>query len=179
METKNVYSLPVEEKFIERIVKNSPAHIKFYSKFHKAWEDYTNAIDFICKEGTPIKAAFHGKVVRVKDGITKNWNKFTFPSKDLLSEEEWDGNFVVIKHENEEFSIYSHLRCHGIKVKEGDKVKTGDLIGYSGNTGWSIKPHLHFMVFKFLKPKPHRDFESLEIKWDKNSRLVIERLKSG
>jgi murein DD-endopeptidase MepM/ murein hydrolase activator NlpD len=78
-----------------------------------------------------------------------------------------DGNYVLLKHFNSEFSIYSHLRPKEVLVSKGQFVEKVDIIGYSGNTGWSIKPHLHFMVFKFLKPKPAKDLESLEIRWKK------------
>jgi murein DD-endopeptidase MepM/ murein hydrolase activator NlpD len=88
-----------------------------------------------------------------------------------MSEAEQDGNYVLLAHENNEFSIYSHLRSGEIKVKPGDSVKTGKLLGYIGHTGWSIKPHLHFMVFKFTKPKPARDFVSLKVRWSKSQIL--------
>ncbi len=51
-------------------------------------------------------------------------------------------------------------------AQKGQTVKTGDLLGYSGYTGQSILPHLHFMVFRYIdpvnKPQPIGDFESLE-----------------
>lgn len=104
-------------------------------------------------------------MVQIQDGLSKVWNKFDPPSKDYMSEDECDGNHVVIEHENNEFSIYSHLKPSEIKVKKGDHVEKGDLLGYCGHTGWSIKPHLHFMVFRFTKPQPAGDFNSLEIRW--------------
>ena len=41
------------------------------------------------------------------------------------------------------------LKKEGVKVKHGDKVLAGELIGQSGNTGWSSGPHLHFQVFSY------------------------------
>ncbi len=165
MKSINIYHYPLEKKFIKKIAtKESPAHRKYFSEQHKAWYDLTNAVDFLCDAGTPILAACEGEVVAVLDGLTKNWNKKIPPTRKELPEEEQDGNYVVIKHSNNEFSIHSHLQIKSIKVKKGDKVKTGDFLGLSGNTGWSLLPHLHFMVFKFTKP-PGRDFVSLQPKW--------------
>ncbi|MDD4803937.1 MAG: peptidoglycan DD-metalloendopeptidase family protein [Candidatus Pacebacteria bacterium] len=55
------------------------------------------------------------------------------------------GQWVLIKHNNGLSSLYAHLSY--TKVKKGDKVSTGSLIGYSGNTGYSTGPHLHFGLF--------------------------------
>lgn len=55
------------------------------------------------------------------------------------------GKWVLIKHNNGLSSLYAHLSL--IKVKKGDKVSTGSLIGYSGNTGYSTGPHLHLGLF--------------------------------
>jgi len=87
------------------------------------------------------------------------------PTEDILSENEQVGNEIVIKHSNGEFTDYCHLKHKGVLVKPGQKVKAGDIIGYSGNTGWSIKPHLHFVVFKFLKEEPVKELESLEVQF--------------
>ncbi len=170
MKTENIYSLPLAKSNILSWKTDSPAHRKYHSTEHDADYDLTHAIDFLCHTGKPIKVALEGKVIAVVDGITKKWNKFEIPSKDFMKENEQDGNYVLIEHPNKEFSIYSHLQPKKIKVKVGDIIHAGKIIGYSGNNGWSIKPHLHFMVFRFLKPYPKRDFESLEINWGKNKK---------
>ena len=57
-------------------------------------------------------------------------------------------NEIEIKHSDGTYAAYSHLKYKGTFVKKGEKVKKGQLIGLSGNTGWSSKPHLDFCVFK-------------------------------
>lgn len=175
METKNIYSKPIEEKDIIKISSASPAHRKYYSEEADAEYDLSYAVDFLCKLGVLVKAALGGEIVHVQDGLTKNWDKFEVPPKTYMPEDEQDGNYVVIKNDKDEFSIYSHLKLNSIKVIKGDNIKKGEVIGEVGDTGWSIKPHLHFMVFKFIKPKPARDFKSLKIRWRKNDKKIRDR----
>lgn len=54
------------------------------------------------------------------------------------------GNYIIINHNNGEFSFYGHLSEGSIRVKVGDEVKKGEIIGKVGNTGHSTEPHLHF-----------------------------------
>ncbi|GMV90864.1 MAG: hypothetical protein AMXMBFR82_06420 [Candidatus Hydrogenedentota bacterium] len=56
------------------------------------------------------------------------------------------GNYIVIDHENGEFSFYSHLSENSIRVQPGDRVAQGDVIAAVGNTGHSSEPHLHFQL---------------------------------
>jgi hypothetical protein len=56
------------------------------------------------------------------------------------------GNYIVIDHENGEFSFYSHLSENSIRVQPGDRVAPGDVIAAVGNTGHSSEPHLHFQL---------------------------------
>ncbi|MFH2002404.1 MAG: M23 family metallopeptidase [Planctomycetota bacterium] len=61
------------------------------------------------------------------------------------------GNHVIIDHGNGEFSRYCHLR-EEIKVKKGDTVKQGDLVGFVGNSGNSMEPHLHLELIDAADP---------------------------
>jgi hypothetical protein len=54
------------------------------------------------------------------------------------------GNAVFIRHREHEVSVLAHLKLGSIKVKVGDKVKTGQVIGLCGNSGNSSEPHLHY-----------------------------------
>ena len=56
------------------------------------------------------------------------------------------GNYVKIKHDNGYYTLYAHLKYGSIKVKVGERVKKGQVIGRMGNTGHSFGAHLHFEV---------------------------------
>jgi hypothetical protein len=70
--------------------------------------------------------------------------------------DESHGNYIVIKHDEIYSTRYSHLKSSS--VKEGDKIKKGDLIGYVGNTGLSVGPHLHYEVSKDGKVVDPKDY---------------------
>jgi murein DD-endopeptidase MepM/ murein hydrolase activator NlpD len=84
-------------------------------------------VDYKVAVGTQVKSAITGTVVEVKKSNVSL------------------GNFVRIKN-SDIVTTYAH--CSAIKVKEGDKVKQGDIIALSGNTGNSSGPHLHFEIEK-------------------------------
>jgi len=52
----------------------------------------------------------------------------------------------MFKTSNNEFILFAHFKNHTIAVKEGQKVKKGQLLGLCGNTGNSSEPHLHFHI---------------------------------
>ena len=96
------------------------------------------AIDFNMPIGTEILASREGVVVKTVDHNTKNCVQ---EACKLL------GNYVRIYHNDGTIADYYHLNYKGVKVEVGDKVQKGDVIAYSGNTGYSNGPHLHFVVF--------------------------------
>lgn len=81
-------------------------------------------VDLRLKMNEPVHAAFDGKV-RIVNYEANGY-----------------GNYVVIRHPNGLETVYGHLNKH--KVKEGQTVKAGDVIGLGGSTGRSTGPHLHF-----------------------------------
>ncbi|QRN98383.1 M23 family metallopeptidase [Archangium violaceum] len=95
----------------------------------------TYAWDFRMPIGTPIVAAQDG-VVRMARGDS---NQGACDPKMAQY-----ANYIVISHEGGVETQYLHFSA--VVVKPGDKVRKGQLIGYSGNTGWSCGPHLHFKV---------------------------------
>ncbi len=91
-----------------------------------------NAIDLAASPGTPIKAARLGTVVGTGN------TDLTCPGASY-------GKWVFIKHDNGLSTLYAHLSI--ISVSEGQNVTTGQVIGYSGATGYATGPHLHFGVY--------------------------------
>ncbi|HHT02900.1 MAG TPA: peptidoglycan DD-metalloendopeptidase family protein [Bacteroidales bacterium] len=87
------------------------------------WERPHGGIDFALSVGEPIYSVFDGvvRVAQVNGGY---------------------GNMILVRHYNNLETLYAHLSKMIVKV--GQEVKAGDIIGYSGNTGFSTGPHLHF-----------------------------------
>lgn len=56
------------------------------------------------------------------------------------------GSTVIIKTANDEYLFFAHFKQHSIKVKQGQKVKQGEVLGLCGNSGNSSEPHLHFHI---------------------------------
>lgn len=97
------------------------------------------AWDFCMPIGTAVGAARGGTVKAVRqDSNTGGWNpKYVN-----------DANYIVVDHGDGTSGLYMHLMFNGARVKVGDQVQTGQLLGYSGDTGWTSAPHLHFMVMQ-------------------------------
>jgi len=132
-----------------------------------------HGIDYATPTGTPVHAAYNGKVIYAgrKGGY---------------------GNVVIIKHQEGYKTYYAHLSR--FKVYVGKRVKTGDLIAYSGNTGRSTGPHLHFglslngrwinpaykvVIVKGLKGSKRRAFlESVKIYTQKIENMLQSNKKN-
>jgi len=127
-----------------------------YNKMHQG-------TDFAAPEGTPIMASGDGKVIRAR----------------------WcggGGNCIKIKHNSTYSTVYAHLKNFARGIKEGARVRQGQIIGYVGSTGMSTGPHLHYEVIingkkvnsqklklpsgKILKGKERKLFEISKIKLD-------------
>ena len=127
-----------------------------FNKMHKG-------TDFAAASGTPIMASGSGTIIRSR----------------------WcggGGNCIKIKHNSTYETIYAHMKNFAKGIKEGRKVKQGQIIGYVGSTGMSTGPHLHYEVIvngkkvnsqklnlpsgKILKGDERKDFEIHRIKTD-------------
>jgi murein DD-endopeptidase MepM/ murein hydrolase activator NlpD len=95
-------------------------------------------LDFKMKKGSPVTAARAGVVVRVQESFTKGGVHSRYYGK---------ANSVVIRHDDGSQALYGHLQHNGALVQLGDTVRQGQLIAYSGSTGYSAFPHLHFSVW--------------------------------
>jgi len=135
-----------------------------YNKMHKG-------TDFAAPMGTPIMASGDGVVKRAR----------------------WcggGGNCVKIRHNSTYETVYAHMKSFGRGIKEGVRVKQGQIIGYVGSTGKSTGPHLHYEVImngkkinsqklklpsgKILKGGDRKLFEVERIKLDVlKSELII------
>ncbi len=95
--------------------------------------------------GVELLAVSNGKVVDIKDGIIEN----TPLSTDMavpITRETIAGNYIVLDIGNGVYAVYAHLIPNSTKVKIGDQVKKGQVIGLLGNSGNSDAPHLHFYL---------------------------------
>ncbi len=101
-----------------------------------------NSLDFTMPEGTKLCAARDGVVVEIKEDSDRNCANES--CKD-------DANRIIIYHEDGTFAEYAHLQKRGSLVNPGDRIRKGQVIGRSGNTGFTSGPHLHFEVFYFEK----------------------------
>ena len=135
-----------------------------FNKMHKG-------TDFAAPMGTPIMASGSGLITRAR----------------------WcggGGNCIKIKHNSTYETIYAHMKSFGSGIREGLRVKQGQIIGYVGSTGKSTGPHLHYEVVKngkkinsqklklpsgkILKSKDRKLFEVAKIKLDVlKSELII------
>lgn len=99
--------------------------VRITSRIGRRWGRYHSGLDIAAPIGTPVVAARSGVVI---DNSTHRGY----------------GILIKIQHGKEQVTYYAHLDV--ALLKKGDIVKKGQLIGYSGNTGRSTGPHLHFEV---------------------------------
>ena len=140
-----------------------------YSTHHGM--DFINDVGHSCNA----IAVADGEVVTVQDFVDGFNDTYTA------------GNYVRIKHESGVYSRYLHLVKGSVKVKVGQKVKAGTVLGTEGNTGYSYGTHLHFDVFdgtQYVDPLPYLLGEKSFYKAKKPSSTAITvgskvRVKAG
>lgn len=127
-----VYSLPYTPGSTYKVTQGYNGRFS-----HKGSNQY--AIDWQMPEGTPVRAARGGLVVKIKDDSDKGGGSVKYDSYN---------NYVIIRHDDGTLGHYCHLKKGGVEVHPGQIVKAGDFIALSGNTGFTTGAHLHFSVFK-------------------------------
>lgn len=121
-----ILSWPLDKVYVTQLFGKTVGSEKLYlSGSH-------NGVDFRASIGTSVKNVLSGTIVGTG-------NTDIYPGCYSF------GKWVMVKHDNGLSTIYGHLSA--ILVSNGDKVDTGDIIGYSGNTGYSTGPHLHISVY--------------------------------
>jgi murein DD-endopeptidase MepM/ murein hydrolase activator NlpD len=118
--TKSLMKTPINGARLSSSFGMRKHPILGYNKMHKG-------TDFAAASGTPIMASGSGTVTRAR----------------------WcggGGNCVKIKHNSTYETIYAHMKAFAKGIKEGKKVRQGQIIGYVGSTGMSTGPHLHYEV---------------------------------
>ena len=150
----------------------------FHGFSHKDWPkdkaDMSYSVDFILPEGTKLIASRSGIVAAV---YLKGKNNYSGEDikKGQIACEKWM-NELVIEHSDGTSTAYAHLKYKGSSLKVGDKVKQGQVIGLSGNTGWSSEPHLDFTIFK--RNYKGRRIKSIKFKFkDYSGSLEDNKLK--
>ena len=121
-----VLSWPLEKIFVTQLFGKTVDSKRLYvSGTH-------DGVDFRASVGTPVMAMADGMVLGIGN------TDLTCPGASF-------GKFVFIKYTNGLSSTYGHLSL--IKSKAGDIVKRGDIVGYSGSTGYVTGPHLHVSLY--------------------------------
>lgn len=109
----------------------------FGGSFSHNDEQNQYAVDIVMPVGTPVYAARSGIVLEVEDDFYKSGTNKAYSS---------EANNIRILHDDGSMAIYAHLELEKAQVYPGLAVSAGQLIGYSGNTGLSTGPHLHFAI---------------------------------
>ncbi|MBQ2239817.1 MAG: M23 family metallopeptidase [Alistipes sp.] len=125
--------------------------------FHRAMREH-HGVDYLIPEGTAVFATADGIVQSLSEKNTTH------------------GKAITIDHGNGYQTSYSHLL--DIRVKKGDKVKRGDIIAMSGNSGLSFAPHLHYeVIFNGMRVDPVHYF-FLELNAEEYQRIIRIALSS-
>ena len=146
------------------------------SPFSERVNPFTNnrehhaGLDLAALQGTAIHAAADGVVVfsgRFPRRQSVGWWRY--------------GNLVVIRHNESFITLYGH--CHEVKVRQGEKVRRGQLIATVGSTGWSSNPHLHYEVRRRENPEDRfvpvdPRIYILDYKWADQERLLVRSRRS-
>lgn len=125
--------------------------------FHRTMTEH-HGVDYLVPEGTAVFATADGRVDNLSEKNSTN------------------GKAVTIDHGNGYKTTYSHLL--DIRVSEGERVKRGDIIALSGNSGLSFAPHLHYEVSLFGTRVDPVHYFFMELSADDYQRIIRIALSS-
>ena len=152
--TKSLMKTPINGARLSSSFGMRKHPILGYNKMHRG-------TDFAAPSGTPIVASGSGTVTRAR----------------------WcggGGNCVKIKHNSTYETIYAHMKAFAKGIKEGRKVKQGQIIGYVGSTGLSTGPHLHYEVIvngKKVNSQRLKLPSGKTLKGDERKQFELDRIK--
>ena len=124
-----VLSWPLANVFITQYFGNTPFATKNPQIYSGGGH---NGIDLRATVGTAVKSSSGGRVAALGN-TDRSCNGVSY------------GKWVLVEHDNNLSTLYAHLSF--IRVSAGEQLQEGQTLGYSGNTGYSTGPHLHFAVF--------------------------------
>lgn len=153
-DTSYIYSLPFEINKKVFLIQAYDSKMSHKGEF---------ALDFKVRKKTKVCAARDGIVIASR-GDSDNGG--------LKPENLSDGNHVSIQHGDSSVAHYWHLKKDGALVSVGDTIKKGQLIGLSGNTGYSAFPHLHFEVIGY---DAKGNYRQLATRFNTNKGIVYLR----
>lgn len=142
-----IYELPFEPGKSYRITQG------YGGKFSHQDEDAYFSYDFQMQEGEAVCAMRDGIVVQLEEKYLRGG------ISELVRDK---ANYIMVQHDDNTYTLYSHLLQNGVLVNEGDYISRGQKIALSGNTGYSTMPHLHVSV---LRLKDRKNFISLPVKF--------------
>ncbi|MFF7388480.1 M23 family metallopeptidase [Streptomyces scabiei] len=109
----------------------------------QTWEGDPARLTSYLSYRQPVVASAGGRVVEVQDGLPDQTPPVTPPTPPI---EDTVGNHVTVEVAPGRYLLYAHLTPGSLRVREGDRVEPGQVLGLIGNSGNSTTPHLHFQV---------------------------------
>jgi murein DD-endopeptidase MepM/ murein hydrolase activator NlpD len=127
------------------------------------WSWRTRAPQSYACFGAPVLAMADGTVVHVTDLWRDHRSRDTWPpliwmmtveafARELAGAWAVLGNHVIVRHDDDTFSAYAHLRRGSVRVAAGDRVTTGQQLAEVGNSGNTSEPHLHVQLMDHPVP---------------------------
>lgn len=113
--------------------------IKIDKKFGLSYANFGNRCSDYYAFNSEVYAPLNGIVVDIESNIKDNKLGKTNKKHPL-------GNYVMIKHNEDEYSMIGHLKKNSIEVNIGDEISKNHVIGRCGNSGNSSEPHIHFQI---------------------------------